>query len=266
MQYYRQNVSRIAAASLLRAFNGAIDEAASLDGPNGKQVMARLAQSIERNTIYYDGNQQPYLYQPYFNLIQSALNVFKSNSKVLEFLSLSGIDVPKLKTALSKYWSVRARFDSEFFPNQLKKNLTASQAQSLYRLIEDWEISVCEAIVALNRGPQRVGCCPGLEARILKNIGFTEASKKHAYSMSAAVAAKIDGLKRCKTPTTGGGKNRWMDAGPVKYEPEAEYVPSPEGPPQESGVPTTLLLGGAAVALFAVVMLMNKKKATPSRV
>ena len=70
--------------------------------------------------------------------------------------------------------------------------------------------------------------------------------------------------------TTGGDRNGQMDAGPVKYEPEpepeAEYVPLPEGPPQESSVPTALIFGGAAVALFAVVMLMNKKKATPSRV
>ena len=185
---------------------------------------------------------------------------------MLEFLSRSGIDVPKLKTALSKYWSVRDRLEEDWF-NPDKKNLTASQAQAVYKLIEEWEIVVCEAIVALNPGPQRVGCCPGLEARILKVIGYTEARKKHAYSMSAAVAARIDGLKRCKTPTTGGGSSgggsttgggrRWLDAGP------AEYVPRPEGPPQESGVPTTLLLGGAAVALLAVVMLMNKKKSPP---
>ena len=291
MQYYRQNASRIAAANRLWAFNGAIDEAEALDKRSGKSLMGSLAQSIERNTIYYDGKHDPYRYEGYFNLIHSALNVH--DSQIIRYLSLSGLDTKKLEVALDKYWSVRSRLDQTYFANRSKKNISASAAQALYRLIEEWEIARCAATVALNRGPQRVGCCPGLETRILKEIGFTEASKKHPYSISAAVSSQISGFKNCKavpkTSTTGGGSTSttgeitgglvfdpyaatgggsatgvspgWMDAGPVKKEDARDlYVPLPEPPPSESGVSPVLIFGGLAVAAFAVVMVMNKKK------
>jgi hypothetical protein len=44
-----------------------------------------------------------------------------------------------------------------------------------------------------------------------------------------------------------------------------QYAPLPEPPPSESGVSPVLIFGGLAVAAFAVVMVMNKKKTPPSR-
>ena len=266
MQHYRQNAGdplvarRLRAIKeteyrvrRLRALDAAVKEAEYLDRSNGKRLMGRLAQALEQNRIYYDGGHDPYRYELYFNLILSAFNMF--DSEIIKFLAFSGIDTKKLSAALNGYQSVRSRLDQKYFANRSKRNITASEAQALYRLIEEWELARCTATVALNRGPQRVGCCPGLEARILKEIGFTEASKKHPYRMSAAVSSQISGFKKCKAASaaSGGGSSGGGSA----------YAPLPEPSPPESSVSPVLIFGGLAVAALAVVVVMNKKKKSP---